>query len=116
MTTMAEARARIARDRDTRRGLAGATDDEWLVGYTGSLMTGSPIYGTFTMPEEGEPMAAAFTDGQKWTNILPVQRLMPGLYMNCIGGVTFEWPDGRVLIYSALSRQGEPWCVAVGGA
>jgi hypothetical protein len=95
--------------REASRGCLGATPEEWFAGYTGPFATGRPIFGTFVMPEEGEPMLAKFTDGKKWSGIMAVQRLLPGLYVNLVCGTTFEWADDLVVVYSALSRQGEPW-------
>lgn len=84
------------------------------MGYTGDWKTGKPMYGAFAMPEEGEPMLAQFTDSQMWSGIMAVQRLMPGVYMNCVDGTTFEWANDCAVVYSGLSRQGEPRRIMIG--
>jgi hypothetical protein len=115
-TTLEEGRAQVASYREARRGLAGARDDEWLAGYTGTLADGRYMYGTFTKPEPGAPMLVRFTDGQKWSEMMAVQRALPGLYVNCLCGTTIEWEDALVLVYSAVSRIGAVWqFAAIGG-
>jgi hypothetical protein len=108
-TTIEQARADVHGYRESRRGLMGASDVEWLAGYTGPLMSGRPIYGTLTEPVNGEPVIARFTDGRKWSDLMVVQQIAPDVYMNCVCGTVFEWSDDHVVIYSALSRQGESW-------
>ena len=106
-TTIEDARAGIEEYREARRGLLNAREGEWMAAYDGNPLAPQGIYGTFTEAEDGEPMVARFTDGQKWSPMMAVQRIMPGLYMNCICGTVFDWDDDLVVVYSALSRKDE---------
>jgi len=41
-----------------------------------------------------------------WSEIMLVQNLAPGIYLNLVDGTTvIEWPDDRVLVYSGVSRR-----------
>ncbi|MFN3077817.1 MAG: hypothetical protein ABT940_13245 [Alphaproteobacteria bacterium] len=99
------------------RGKCGAHSDEWFAGYVGEFSAAQPLYGTFDLPADGEPMLARFHfrpprhPREGYSAIMAVQRLLPGQYLNCIGGATFAWPDEDVHVLSAASRIGPTWTV-----
>ena len=89
---------------EVRRGLGGATDEEWLAAAGGD---GPFVYGLFREPVDGEAAIVAFRSRveRRWSLLMVCQHLFTNLWLGVVEPVhVFEWPDEDVLVLSAASR------------
>jgi hypothetical protein len=85
--------------------VAGADLDEWVAGYVQDGDGRALVYGLLAEPDVCKPTIARFGDGNGgWSPFMVVQRIFPGVYINCVCGTTFYWEDEQVVPYSPVSR------------